>query len=109
MLDELRVFFVDELRTILVAAEQALAALKKDPTDARAVQTLRQQFHRVAGTAGSVGLSMLGRLCASCEAMSDAVQDGNVSVRHALRAWTEGVAGMRETVEEHGASAEAAN
>ena len=64
---ELRVLFLRELEEGHARARIALAAARADAGDAAALSELRDFFHKIAGTAGSVGKPVLGRLAAACE------------------------------------------
>jgi diguanylate cyclase (GGDEF)-like protein len=86
---ELRQLFLRELDERHEIAQRALA---QDPP---ALQDLRDVFHKIAGTAEPVGLGMLGRLAAVCEATLDALLDGSIQpTRRTARILKEGVEGI---------------
>jgi diguanylate cyclase (GGDEF)-like protein len=97
---ELKLIFLRELGTGYATAKIAHEALRADPADRPAIDTLRQFFHRIAGTAETVGFPLLGRLASACEAMGEALLEGTMQPsRKSLQALGEGVAGVAWVLE----------
>lgn len=95
----LRALFLRELRDGHRRAREALDRLKLNGTDARALGELRGFFHRVAGTAASVQLEMLGRLAAACEGASDLlVEAGLPAGATAAQIFADGLGGVQEAL-----------
>ncbi|MBS2021428.1 MAG: diguanylate cyclase [Deltaproteobacteria bacterium] len=101
---QLRSLFLRELLEGLRRARAAHAQLTHAGGDDKALQELRGFFHRVAGTAASVQLTMLGRLCAACEGAADLVVESAVPVsRTALNVFNDGLKGVEAVLESEGA------
>jgi diguanylate cyclase (GGDEF)-like protein len=95
---ELRVLFLRELEEGHSRARIAFSAVRANAGDAAALSALRDFFHKVAGTAGSVGSPVLGRLASACESAMQLqgspapplllriVEDGLEGAEEALRA-----------------------
>jgi diguanylate cyclase (GGDEF)-like protein len=67
----LRQLFLNELADGVRRARDARDRLRHKPDDEKAVVELRLFFHRLAGTAESVGLGLLGHLAGACEGAAD--------------------------------------
>ena len=68
---DLQVVFLREMHEARARAREALAKAGREGGDAGAVRELRNFFHRLAGSAGTVGHGMLARLAGACELAAD--------------------------------------
>jgi len=95
---DLQVIFLREMQEGRVRARAALAKAK--PGDPAALRELRNFFHRLAGSAGTVGQGMLGRLAGACELVADQELErtGPLSPMVA-RIFAEGLAGVDEVLD----------
>ena len=71
---ELKRLFLRELSEGLQAARKQHEAFLRDPGDEQAIRQIYDFFHRIAGTAGQVDLTVLGRLALICERVLGLVQ-----------------------------------
>lgn len=97
--EEVRAVFFEELAGAVPAAVAAHRVLQRSPADVAAQAELKAFFHRMAGSAGSIGLGSFGRLCAVCECVTNVVLDGKLEPREAVRIWAEGLAGATDALE----------
>jgi len=98
---QLRELFLRELSEGAQRARAWVERLRKDGADARALADLRTFFHRIAGTAASVGLPLLGRLAAVCESAADLLAERALHAdATALRLFSDGLAGIAEVLDE---------
>ena len=97
---ELKVIFLRELATGQVDARAAHEALSRNAADRVALQSLREFFHRVAGTAENVDLALLGRLAATCEMTADGLlESGAQPDWRALQIFSDGLAGAASVLD----------
>ncbi len=97
---ELQALFLREVHDGQGRAREALAQLGRDPADLTGLRELRGFFHRIAGTASTVGHAMLGRLAAACElAAEEQLERGGPVGRRAARILAEGLAGVDELLQ----------
>jgi len=97
---ELQVVFVREMHEARIRARDALARAGKEPADAGALRELRNFFHRLAGSAGTVGHGMLARLAGACELAADQELERKAPLsKIAVRIFTEGLAGLDDVLE----------
>jgi diguanylate cyclase (GGDEF)-like protein len=98
---ELKVIFLKELDAGYRQAREAQDRLLKNPKDPRALEVLRNFFHRIAGTAHAVDMSALGYLSAVCETASQMVIDGHISSpSKAIQLFSDGLAGVASQLEQ---------
>ncbi len=98
---QLRELFLRELADGSLRARQMLDRLRESGSDTQALTGLRGFFHRIAGTAASVGLPLLGRLSAVCEDAADLLVERELAVdKIALRLFDDGLAGIFDLLEE---------
>ena len=92
-LSDLKQQFVRELEAGFQLARRFQITLESDSTDVAAYEELQRFFHRVAGTAASVDLALLGHLGAVCERAAGIGRGGKGSAELArlLREGLEGV------------------
>lgn len=96
---ELRDLFLRELAEGTRKAREAYAALQRSGNDVASLNELRGFFHRVAGTAESVGLALLGRLHAACEGCADLLVELKLPADAiALRIFSDGLGGTEEVL-----------
>src|SRR2546422_5330264 len=95
---DLQVIFLREMQEGRVRARAALAKAK--PGDPAALRELRNCFHRLAGSAGTVGQGMLGRLAGACELVADQELERTGPLSPiAARIFAEGLAGVDEVLD----------
>ena len=93
--EQLRRLFLQELAAGHLRAREAHDRLRRADSDAKALGELRLFFHRVAGTAESVGYALLGRLAAACEGAADLLVETGAPVgKTALQIFADGLAGV---------------
>jgi diguanylate cyclase (GGDEF)-like protein len=99
-LRELEVVFLREMHQARPRVREALARAKAEGGDPAAVRELRNFFHRLAGSAGTVGQGMLARLSAACELVADQelARGGPLSTL-ATRVLAEGLSGVADVLE----------
>src|SRR5207253_976675 len=92
---DLQVIFLREMHEARVRARDALDRAGRDAGDPAAVRELRNFFHRLAGSAGTVGHGMLARLAGACELAADQELErkGPLS-KIAIRIFAEGLGGV---------------
>ena len=96
----LRELFLRELAEGTRRAGESLERLRKSHGDAAALNELHNYFHRVAGTAASVELGMLGRLAAACEGTIDLLIARKLEPDVlALRVLSDGLAGASDLLD----------
>jgi diguanylate cyclase (GGDEF)-like protein len=98
---ELKLIFLRELGSGYATAKAAHEALSRDGKDRAALQSLREFFHKLAGTAANVDLELLGRLAATCETTADGLleQDGAEANWRTLQIFADGLAGVASVLE----------
>jgi len=97
---ELEVVFLREMHQARSQAREALVRARAQGGDPAAVRELRNFFHRVAGSAGTVGQGMLARLAGACELVADhELERGGPLSPLAARVLAEGVAGIDDVLE----------
>jgi diguanylate cyclase (GGDEF)-like protein len=100
---ELKLAFLRDLEREYRAARQAYDDLARDPKDAGAILRLDTFFHKIAGTAESVGLPLLGSLASVCERLTRLTAEGGDSMPQNLVAMVgEALIGVAAVLEEHG-------
>ena len=100
---QLRSLFLRELQEGHRRARAALETLRQSAGDAEARAELRNFFHRIAGTAASVQLAMLGRLAAACEGTADLlVEHGLPAGKNALLVFGDGLGGVEAVLDKEG-------
>src|SRR5438093_8612679 len=97
---ELQVVFLREMHEGRTHAREALARAGSEAGDPAAVRELRNFFHRLAGSAGTVGHGMLARLAGACELTADEELErkGPLS-KIASRIFAEGLGGVDDILE----------
>ena len=97
---ELQVVFLREMHEGRTRARDALARAGRDAGDPAAVRELRGFFHRLAGSAGTVGHGMLARLAAACELAADQELERKAPLsKIAARIFAEGLGGVDDVLE----------
>src|SRR5216683_3308522 len=97
---ELQVVFLREMHEGRTRARDALARAGRDAGDPAAVRELRGFFHRLAGSAGTVGYGMLARLAAACELAADQELERKAPLsKIAARIFAEGLAGVADVLD----------
>jgi two-component system chemotaxis sensor kinase CheA len=66
---------------LIAAAEEALLALEKDPSDMEAIGTVFRAFHTIKGTAGFTELTLVSELGHLAESLLSRVRDGEIYYR----------------------------
>jgi diguanylate cyclase (GGDEF)-like protein len=99
---ELKSRFLRELTSGYSGARAACDALRASGVAERPhLDTLRRFFHKLAGTAPTVDLSVLGKLAGACETGIDAVIAGKFALgRYALQLIEDGLAGVASALEQ---------
>ncbi len=98
---QLRELFMRELSEGHRKAREAFERLQHHAGDVASLSELRNFFHRVAGTAESVGLPLLGRLNAACEGAADLLATHALPVEAvALRVFSDGLEGTAAVLAE---------
>src|SRR5262249_27556519 len=77
-----------------------LRALEANPEDPEALKAVESFFHRIAGTAPSVGLNLLGRLADMGERAAGLVVRKLVAPKEVLLILSEGLLGAEEVVQQ---------
>jgi diguanylate cyclase (GGDEF)-like protein len=99
---ELKVGFLRELGASHKRAQVAYDRLLRQPWDRQAIEELHSFFHRIAGTAESVEMPLLGRLASTCEGLAQLIIDRAVSSpEKVLSLLADGIAGVAISFEEH--------
>jgi diguanylate cyclase (GGDEF)-like protein len=94
---QLRDLFLKELADGQRRAREAHDRLRRADGDAKALGELRMFFHRIAGTAESVGYGLLGRLAAACEGAADLLVETGAPVgKTALQIFADGLLGVTD-------------
>lgn len=102
---ELKLAFLRELGAGHKRALGAYERLLRQPTDRKALEELHDFFHRIAGTADSVGLPLLGRHASTCEQLARLASDGRISTpEKVVPILSDGMAGVTAVLDEHGVS-----
>jgi diguanylate cyclase (GGDEF)-like protein len=100
---ELKLAFLRELGA---GHKRALAAndrLVRNPQDRQAIDDLCDFFHRIAGTADSVGLPLLGRHASTCEQLARLMLAQQLTAPdRAIAMFADGIAGVSLTLDEYG-------
>ena len=97
---ELKLIFLRELAAGYAGASAAHDALSKDGCDRAALQSMREFFHRIAGTAENVDLGLLGRLAATCETTADGLLESGEEVQwRPLQIFADGLAGVASVLD----------
>src|SRR2546421_7813982 len=97
---DLQVVFLREMQDARVRVRDAQARAGEKGGDAGAVRELRTFFHRLAGSAGTVGHSALARLAGACELAADEeLSRGGPLSRLATRLFAEGLSGVDDVLE----------
>jgi len=97
---DLQVVFLREMHEARARAREALAKAGREGGDAGAVRELRNFFHRLAGSAGTVGHGMLARLAGACELAADQeLERKNPLSKTTARIFAEGLAGLDDVLE----------
>jgi diguanylate cyclase (GGDEF)-like protein len=100
---ELKLAFLRELGAGHKRAVGAHERLLRQPSDRKATEDLHDFFHRIAGTADSVGLPLLGRLASSCEQLAKLATEGRISPpEKVVPIFSDGLAGVSAVLDEHG-------
>jgi diguanylate cyclase (GGDEF)-like protein len=100
---ELKLVFLKELGDGHRKAAAAHERLLRNPTDRQALDEIHDFFHRIAGTAESVGMTLLGRHAAVCERLVQLAIDNQIgSVEKLLFALNDGIVGVAALLDEHG-------
>ena len=76
--------FVSETREYLAAAEVALIALEKRPSDAESLNEVFRCFHNVKGISGFLNLEHFQQLAHSAESLMDMARSGQISFTRAV-------------------------
>src|SRR5713226_7395541 len=97
---DLQVVFLREMHEARARARDALARAGREAGDPAAVRELRNFFHRLGGSAGTVGHGMLARLAGACELAADQELErkGPLS-KITARIFAEGLAGVDDVLE----------
>lgn len=102
---ELKLAFLRELGAGHKRALAAQDRLMRNPWDRQAIDDLCDFFHRIAGTADSVGLPLLGRHASTCEQVARLVADRQLAAPDkAIAIFADGIAGVSACLDEHGVS-----
>ena len=97
---ELKLIFLRELGTGYASAKAAHEALSRDAKDRAALQSLREFFHKIAGTAENVELGLLGRLASTCEITADGLLEQGADAQwRTLQILGDGLAGVASVLE----------
>ena len=97
---ELQVVFLREMHEARARARDWLARAGREPGDPAALRELRNFFHRLAGSAGTVGHAMLARLAGACELTADQELERKAPLsKIAARIFAEGLAGVDDVLE----------
>jgi chemotaxis protein histidine kinase CheA len=82
----LRLSFAQKTAAVIPRLRAHLDVLAENPHHVEALEEARQFFHRIAGTAASVGLESMGRVAAICERVATLTQRGNDGLTEHLHA-----------------------
>ena len=97
---DLQVVFLREMHEARARAREALSRAGQERGDPAAVRELRNFFHRVAGSAGTVGHSMLAHLAGACELAADLELERKGPLQKlTARIFAEGLAGIDDVLE----------
>ena len=100
---ELKLVFLRELSEGYKRARASQERLLLQPPEVGAVKELRDFFHKIAGTAETVELPLLGRICAACETAADMTIDGAIADPHrAAVLFREGLEAVATVLDLHG-------
>jgi len=101
---ELKLVFLRELEANYREARENHERLLRNPSDKAALKDLWNFFHKIAGTAQAVDLTLLGYLAATCEGFLKLVMEGELSHLERLpRVLADALAGVATTLDSHGA------
>ncbi|WP_296509781.1 Hpt domain-containing protein [Rhodoferax sp.] len=100
---ELQDIFLEEAREVIVRGQDALVALRLDPTNLADQTTLRRAFHTLKGSSRMVGLNEFGEAAWSFEQLlntslaeqrpaSDALIESSQQAMSGLARWVQGIA-----------------
>ncbi|MGQ0506954.1 MAG: diguanylate cyclase [Myxococcaceae bacterium] len=100
---ELKLIFLKELDGGYRAAREHHDRLLKNPSDSIALKELWNFFHKIAGTAQSVDLTVLGYLSAVSEDLLRLAIDGHITALQKLpRMLSDALAGVAAALDNHG-------
>jgi diguanylate cyclase (GGDEF)-like protein len=100
---ELKLAFLRELGAGHKRAQAAHDRLMRQPWDRQAIDDLEDFFHKIAGTADSVGLPHLGRLASMCEGLAQLVRERRVTAPDkVVQMFGDGLSGVASILDEHG-------
>jgi chemotaxis protein histidine kinase CheA len=74
---QMRLVFVREMAAQVPRVRAHLDMLRDDPKHSEALDETRRFFHRIAGTAATLGLDELGRVARICERVATVAQLGD--------------------------------
>src|SRR5436190_8870370 len=100
---ELKLAFLRELEIAYQQARAAQDRLVGSRGDQKAIQDLKNFFHRIAGTAHAVEFTELGYLCAVCERMAELTEAGVLPVGKIVPAFADALAAVAHVLDAHGA------
>jgi diguanylate cyclase (GGDEF)-like protein len=98
---ELKLAFLRELEANYQVARNRLDYLLKHPDDMDSLLSLRDFFHKIAGTANAVDIPLLGNLAAVCERAVNLVRAIG-SLEGFLPIFGDGMTGVATVLESHG-------
>jgi diguanylate cyclase (GGDEF)-like protein len=99
---ELKLLFMRELAAQYAIARHAHEAFCRKPSDSSAIARLRSFFHRIAGTAPTVGLAVLGHTASICERVAQQVQSGAYTTAdQAALLFADGLSAVAVILDEH--------
>jgi diguanylate cyclase (GGDEF)-like protein len=101
---ELKVLFLGELATGYREARKAQERLLRKPGDRKAVEALRGFFHRVAGPAQSIELTVLGCLASVAERAATVLLQGKGDQHETAQMFADALAGVSWVLDHHGAA-----
>src|SRR5207244_1043301 len=100
---ELKLVFIRELDTGYRKAREAYDRLLRTGTDPAALKEMEGFFHRIAGTAHSADLAVLGHSASVCETLAGLAQKGQLSSpAEVVQMLGEGLAAVASTLDAHG-------
>src|SRR2546425_3156792 len=95
-----QVTFLREMHEARVRARDSLDRAGRDAGDPAAVRELRNFFHRLAGSAGTVGHGMLARVAGACELPADQEVEGKGPLfENAIPLFAQGPGGVGDILE----------
>jgi diguanylate cyclase (GGDEF)-like protein len=100
---ELKLVFLRELETAYRQARDAQDRLLANKNDQRALNDLKNFFHRIAGTAHAVDFTELGYLCAIAERTAELTGNGFIPVEKIIPGFADGLAAVAHVLDAHGA------